>query len=69
MASINISKRKTKLIKEENKRLLCIDDQENIFGKIEKNMWIHISGAKYEDINKLSQITNINKSKTMNLEA
>ncbi len=50
-----------KLIKEENKKLLCIDDQENIFDKIEKNMWIHISGAKYEDINKLSQITKIDK--------
>lgn len=50
-----------KLFKEENKKLLCIDDQENIFDKIEKNMWIHISGAKYEDINKLSQITKIDK--------
>ena len=50
-----------KLFKEEQKKLVTIEDQENIFEKIEKNMWIHISDAKYDDINKLSQITKIDK--------
>lgn len=50
-----------KLFKEEQKKLVAIEDQENIFEKIEKNMWIHISDAKYDDINKLSQITKIDK--------
>ena len=50
-----------KLFKEEQKKLVTIEDQENIFEKIEKNIWIHISDAKYDDINKLSQITKIDK--------
>ena len=50
-----------KLFKEVNKQLICIDNQENILDKIEKNMWIHISEPKLDDIEKLSEKVNINK--------
>lgn len=50
-----------KLFKEDNKKLLCIDEQENIFDKIEKNMWIHVFDPKIEEMNKISNITGIDK--------
>ena len=50
-----------KLFKEEQKKLVTIEDQKNIFEKIEKNMWIHIYDPKYDEISKISEITKIDK--------
>jgi len=50
-----------KLFKEEKNKLVSIDEQENIFKKIEKNMWIHIFDPSFEEISKISEITNIDK--------
>ena len=50
-----------KLFKEENKNLICFQDLDNIFEKIEKNMWIHMVAPTYEEINKISKITKLNE--------
>ena len=50
-----------KLFTEINKKLECIDDQENILKKIEKNMWIHISEPNISIIEEISKKTNIDK--------
>ena len=50
-----------KLFTEINKKLECIDDQENIIKKIEKNMWIHISEPNISIIEEISKKTNIDK--------
>ena len=50
-----------KLFKEVNNKLQCINDQEKIYDKIEKNMWIHIFDPKFEDVKKISEITNIDR--------
>lgn len=50
-----------KLFKEENKNLICFQDLDNIFEKIEKNMWIHMVAPTNEEINKISKITKLNE--------
>lgn len=50
-----------KLFTEINKKLECIDDQENIIEKIEKNMWIHIFEPNISIIEEISKKTNIDK--------
>ena len=50
-----------KLFKEENKNLICIDEQENILEKIEKNMWIHVAEPQISEIEAISKITKIDK--------
>ncbi len=50
-----------KLFKEENKNLICFQDLDNIFEKIEKNMWIHMVAPTNEEINKISRITKLNE--------
>ena len=50
-----------KLFKEENQNLICFQDLDNIFEKIEKNMWIHMVAPTYEEINKISKITKLNE--------
>lgn len=50
-----------RLFKEVEKKLVCINEQENIIEKIEKNMWIHIYDPKYDEISKISEITKIDK--------
>ncbi len=50
-----------KLFKEIKNELICIDHQENILEKIEKNMWIHISEPNISIIEQLSEKTNIDK--------
>lgn len=50
-----------KLFKEQQNKLLCINEQEKIYEKIEKNMWIHIFDPSYEEISKISEITKIDK--------
>jgi len=50
-----------KLFKEHQNKLITIEEQNEIFNKIEKNMWIHIFDPKYDEMVKLSEITNIDK--------
>ena len=50
-----------KLFTEINNKLECIDEQENIIEKIEKNMWIHISEPNISIIEEISKKTNIDK--------
>ncbi len=50
-----------KLFKEVQNKLTCISEQEGIFEKIEKNMWIHIFEPKMSDVVRLSEITGIDK--------
>lgn len=50
-----------RLFKEVEKKLVCINEQENIIEKIEKNMWIHIYDPQYDEISKISEITKIDK--------
>ena len=56
-----------KLFKEINKQLVCIDEQDNIIEKIEKNMWIHIFEPSVADIEKLSNVTKIDKDVLLNV--
>ena len=50
-----------KLFSEVDNKLTCVSDQEGIFEKIEKNMWVHIFEPKPSDVVKLSEITGIDK--------
>ena len=50
-----------KLFKEKQNKLIIIDDQKDIFDKIEKNTWIHIFDPKFDDVRKISEITNIDR--------
>ena len=50
-----------KLFKEEKNKLVTITDQENIFDKIEKNMWIHVFEPTVNEITKISEKTKIDK--------
>ena len=50
-----------KLFKEENNNLICFQDLDDIFAKIEKNMWIHLVAPTNEEIIKISKITNLNE--------
>ena len=50
-----------KLFKEENKNLICFQDLDDIFEKIEKNMWIHLVAPTTDEIKKISIITKINE--------
>ena len=56
-----------KLFKEINKQLVCIDEQDNIIEKIEKNMWIHIFEPSVADIEKLSKVMKIDKDVLLNV--
>lgn len=56
-----------KLFKENKDKLLIIEDQINIFDKIEKNMWIHITEPRNEEIEKISKITNIDTDLLLNV--
>ena len=50
-----------KLFKEENKNLICFQDLDDIFEKIEKNMWIHLVAPTTDEIKRISKITKINE--------
>ncbi len=50
-----------KLFKENEGKLVCINNQDDIFQKIEKNMWIHISEPKQSEIEEISKIAKIDK--------
>jgi magnesium transporter len=50
-----------KLFKEVQNKLTCITEQDGIFDKIEKNMWVHVFEPKMSDVVRLSEITGIDK--------
>ena len=50
-----------KLFKEEENKLLSIEEQDGIFEKIEKNMWIHMTEPAVHEIEKISKITKIDR--------
>lgn len=50
-----------KLFKEEENKLLSIEEQDGIFEKIEKNMWIHMIEPAVHEIEKISKITKIDR--------
>lgn len=50
-----------KLFKEVDKKFICIDEQDGILDKIERNMWIHVSEPTPDIIEVLSKKANIDK--------
>ena len=50
-----------KLFKEENNNLICFQDLDDIFSKVEKNMWIHLVAPTSDEITKISKITKLNE--------
>lgn len=55
-----------KLYKEENNQLICIENND-IFSKIEKNMWIHLVSPSTSDIKKISQIVKIDEEELLSV--
>ncbi len=56
-----------KLFKEENNKLICIEKEENILSKIEKNMWIHLVSPTTKDISIISKIVNIEEDELLTM--
>ena len=50
-----------KLFKEENNNLICFQDLDDIFEKIEKNMWIHLVAPSTDELKEISKIVKINE--------
>ena len=50
-----------KLFKEVNKELVYLTEQEDIFDKIEENMWIHMTNPSKEDVISICEKTKLNK--------